>query len=228
MAVWLSRRSFVHPAAAAGAAFLGLYVLAPDAFHNATDTDIRFVAPLFLFAAAACAIPARSFPSGALLLGLAIAALAVRQIDIIQHWKVADAEWSRQMASLDSIPTGSVVQNIVWLDADPAINKKQRHFVNFAAFAVERRQAAFPQWITAGKGTWPLSAQPAYYHGYLHYGEPVSNLDWPRLRAEKTYLWTYGLTARALAEMAPLATRVYESGPIHVFRAGGPAPHSRP
>jgi len=224
VALWLSWRTFLQPVGAAGVVFLALYLAAPDAFHKATDTDTRFVAPALLLLTAACLFPSPSFRSASVLLGLSLTAMTVRQIDIINHWRVASGEWTAQLASLDAVPQGSVLHWVVWTDPDPLISKRERHFHNFAALAASRRQVEIANFASYTKGTWPLSMQPAYTYCHLAYGEPVAHLDWNRLRAEKAFLWTYGLTAQALGDMAALAKPVYSSGRVNVFRVSAAVP----
>jgi len=219
--IWLSRRKFIQPAGIIGVVFLGVYLLAPDEFHRATDTDTRFVAPTILLLSLACLIPSSSLRSASILLGISMAAMTIRQVDIVQHWRMASAELVQYLPSLDVVPRGSVLHWIVPVNPDPRINKRNRHFYSFAALASFRRQAEIPNFAHYPKGTWRLSMEPVYTFCHLEYEESPSRLDWKRLRNENAYLWTYGLSAPAAEEISARAVTVYSSGSVRVFHATG-------
>ena len=216
--LWFSRHTLRRPVFALGAVFLALFLLSPDAFHNATDTDVRFVPPALILAAAAISFPTRAGRLPVLLLAISLAVMTARHVDIALAWRRAGQEMRAQLPSLDVIEPGALVYKAVWIDPNPAVNKRQRHFLHFPALSIPRRHSLYPELSSSAKGTWPLHARPDYYYRYLEPGESFTHLDWDRLRTAGGYFWTYGLTPAALAELAPYTSKVYESGPVRVFR----------
>ena len=137
-----------------------------------------------------------------------LAAFTVRHVDIAVNWVAAAKELHQQLPSLDVLPIGAVVHNFVWMDPDPVINKKQRHFAQFATLSIPRRQAIYPQLASTPKDVWPLHARPDYYYGHLETGESFDNLNWDRFR-------TYGLTpAERASRRAELGYSSYPCGLI--------------
>jgi len=111
-----------------------------------------------------------------------------------------------------------------WMEPDPVITKSSLISPGLRLSASPRRKAIYPQLASTPKDVWPLHARPDYYRGHLETGESFDNLNWDRFRAENACLWTYGLTPKALGELRPLTTILYESGSVRVFHVLFPVP----
>jgi hypothetical protein len=217
VAMWYGRRRLALAPLLTAVVFLLLFLAAPDEFHGATDVDVRFAPLIFCFFAAA--LPMLAGRLGVVLLGVVLAGFTIRQADIIRYSQTAGAEMERLLPSIDAIERNALVYPHVWLDPDPTVSKRHRHLIHFPALAIARHHIRYATLALTPRGTWPLEARKDFEHGVLipPYGS-FARLDWPRLRKERCYFWTFGLPATALAELAPYTKTVYEDGPVRVLR----------
>ncbi len=216
-ALWLFRGRLTKLPLVAGAAFFALFLLAPDELHSASDVSVRFVPLAFVLLAAA--MPATGERAGAVVLGLVLAGLTVRQADIIVYSWRAGAEMERQLPSLDVIPRHALVYPYVWLDKDPAVSKRSRHFLHFSSLALPRRHARYANLALVPPGTWPLQGNRDFRYGvFIEPGGSFAALDWPRLQTGRVWFWTYNLPPAAVDALRPYGSIEYEDGPVRVFR----------